>query len=173
MSEPLSGPIKAITGNRTLTTQYIVHFSAAFQFSAAVRRGRHVTCSEIAPRCFRITDEAILSRAIQKASMTKLAVVCAEPESAPAELIILKATQWWSAPCSGLVTTTRARHSPWMHEASESPKAAVVALEPPGSDSTCSHACCTRGERRSERSRKSQWCAVLASHLFLKMSYCN
>lgn len=45
MSKPFSGPIKAIMGNGTLTTQYIVHFSAAFQISAAVRRGGHVTCT--------------------------------------------------------------------------------------------------------------------------------
>lgn len=86
MSEPLSGPIKAITGNGTLTTQYIVHFSAAFQFRAAVRQGRHVTRSEIAPSCFVITDEAILSGAIQTAHMTKPAVVHA--------LFILTAPQW-------------------------------------------------------------------------------
>lgn len=86
MSEPLSGPIKAITGNGTLTTQYIVHFSAAFQFRAAVRRGRHVTRSEIAPSCFVITDEAILSGAIQTAHMTKPAVVHA--------LFILTPPQW-------------------------------------------------------------------------------
>lgn len=86
MSEPLSGPIKAITGNGTLTTRYIVHSSAAFQFCAAVRRGRHVTRSEIAPSCFVITDEAALSGAVHTAHMTKLAVVHA--------LFVLTAPQW-------------------------------------------------------------------------------
>lgn len=74
MREPLSGPIKAITGNGTLTTQYIVHFSATFQICAALRRGRHVTYFEMLPSCFIITDEAILSRAIQMAPMTKPAI---------------------------------------------------------------------------------------------------
>lgn len=132
MSEPLSGPIKAITGNGTLTTQYIVHFSAAFQFCAAVRRGRHVTRSEIAPSCFVITDEAVLSGAIQTAHMTKLAVVHA--------LFVLTAPQWivgahfaaaWSQ------RDTRARRSQVGRTRPQS-HAAPVALEPPRGDSTCS-----------------------------------
>lgn len=124
MSEPLSGPIKAITGNGTLTTQYIVHFSAVFQSCVAVRLGRHVTCCEIAPSCFRITDEAILSRAIQKALMTKLAVVRGGARVSASGAVYSEGdthtVDWWSAPCGGLVTATRARHSASMHEASES-----------------------------------------------------
>lgn len=57
-----------------------------------------MTRSEIAPSCLVITDEAVLSGAVQTAHMTKLAVVHA--------LFVLTAPQWIVGAhfASGLVT---------------------------------------------------------------------
>lgn len=156
-----------------LTTQYTSHSSAAFQFRAAVRRRRHVTRSEIAPSCFIITDEAIISRATQTAPVTKLAVVRGARVSASGAVYFEGDTvDRWSAPCSGLVTATRARHSASMHEASKSPRsccrcprAARMRLHLLAWARQRADACCTWGEGRNERNRKSQWWAVWAGNL--------
>lgn len=150
MSEPLSGPIKAITGNGTLTTQYIVHFSASFQFRDAVRRGRHVTRSEILPPCFIITDEAVLSGAIQTAPMTKLAVVRGSQSQRQRSCLfwrrrsgsVERAPQWLSHSyaCSPLGLGARGFRV--------APELLSFAMEPPGWGSTRHLLACSETKER-------------------------